>query len=306
VTPRIAGAPVSFGVFELTAGRTDLPAGPVLARTMAELDFEGSELGPPGYFGDGAEVAETLGAEGLVLMGSFLPLRFSRAEHFDDDLRAFGDNLTLLDEARGDAPKPAVLLCDSFSEPDRMRYAGQIEQHPETWLDDERFALLVENVHRTAQVAKERGFPVSFHYHAGTYVESPREIERFIERFDRSLLGLVFDTGHSAFGGGNPLELLRQHGDLVNHVHLKDVDLELLHRLHAEGAGLEKAWEEGMFCRLGEGGADVDACLAELRRRGYDGWIVIEQDQVIRPGRSFEDTVASARANREWLRARGL
>jgi inosose dehydratase len=306
VTPRIAGAPVSFGVFELTAGRTDLPSGQLLAHTMAELGFEGSELGPPGYFGTGAEVAETLGAEGLVLMGSFLPLRFSRAEHFEDDLRAFGDNLSLLDEARGDAPKPAVLLSDSFSEPDRMRFAGQIEQHPETWLDDDRFALLVENVQRTAQVARERGFPVSFHYHAGTYVESPREIERFIDQVDWSLLGLVFDTGHSAFGGGNPLQLLREHGDLVNHVHLKDVDFDLLHRMHAEGAGLEKAWEEGMFCRLGEGGADVDACLAELRRRGYDGWIVLEQDQVIRPGRSFEDTVASARANREWLRARGL
>ena len=31
VTPRIASAPVSFGVFELTAGRDDLPAGSVLA-----------------------------------------------------------------------------------------------------------------------------------------------------------------------------------------------------------------------------------------------------------------------------------
>ena len=89
-------------------------------------------------------------------------------------------------------------------------------------------------------------------------------------------------------------------------MHLKDVDVPLLARLHAEGAGLETAWEEGMFCRLGEGGADVDACLAELRRRGYDGWMVVEQDQVLRPGRTFEDAVESARANREWLRERGL
>jgi inosose dehydratase len=303
---RIASAPVSFGVFELTAGRDDLPAGPVLARTMAELGYVGSELGPPGYFGDGAGVAETLGAEGLVLMGSFLPLRFSRREHIEQDLRGLDDTLSLLDEARGDAPRPAVLLSDAFCEPERMALAGRIEQHPETWLDDDRFALLLEGAHRAAARCRERGFPVSFHYHAGTYVETPREIERFIAGLDASLLGLVFDTGHSAFGGGDPLELLRAHGELVNHVHLKDVDGPLLARLHAEGAGLETAWEEGMFCRLGEGSADVDACLAELRRRGYDGWLVVEQDQVLRADRTFEDAVASARANREWLRERGL
>jgi inosose dehydratase len=306
MTIRVASAPVSFGVFELTAGRDDLPAGALLAKTMAELGYVGSELGPPGYYGNGAEVAETLGAQGLVLMGSFLPLRFSRREHIDEDMRALDDTLGLLDEARGDAPRPTVLLSDSFSEPDRLAFAGRIEQHPETWLDDDRFAFLLESAHRAAGRCRDRGFPVSFHYHAGTYVETPREIERFIEGLDASLLGLVFDTGHSAFGGGNPLELLRAHGDLVNHVHLKDVDLSLLRRLHAEGAGLEKAWEEGMFCRLGEGGADVDECLAELGRRGYDGWLVVEQDQVLRPGRTFEDAVASARANRGWLRERGL
>jgi inosose dehydratase len=306
MTIHLASAPVSFGVFELTAGRDDLPAGPLLAKTIAELGYSGSELGPPGYFGDGAEVAKTLGDEGLVLMGSFLPLRFSRAEHIAEDMRGLEDNLSLLDEARGDGPKPMVLLCDSFSEPDRMALAGRIEQHPETWLDDDRFALLVENAVKAADRCRERGFPVSFHYHAGTYVESPREIERFIDGLGDAQFGIVFDTGHSAFGGGNPLELLRAHGDLVNHVHLKDVDLVLLRRLHAEGAGLETAWEEGMFCRLGEGGADVEGCLAELKRREYDGWLVVEQDQVIRPGRSFEDTVESARANREWLRQRGL
>jgi inosose dehydratase len=303
---RVASAPVSFGVFELTAGRDDLPAGAVLARTIAELGYVGSELGPPGYFGVGAEVAETLGAEGLELMGSFLPLRFSRREQIEEDMQGLYETLSLLDEARGDGPKPAVLLSDAFCEPDRMAFAGRIEQHPETWLDDDRFAFLLESAHRAAALCRDRGFPVSFHYHAGTYVETPREIERFIAGLDSSLLGLVFDTGHSAFGGGNPLELLRTHGDLVNHVHLKDVDLPLLARLHAEGAGLATAWEEGMFCRLGAGGADVDECLAELRRRGYDGWLVVEQDQVLRADRTFEDAVDAARANRGWLRERGL
>jgi inosose dehydratase len=306
VTPRIASAPVSFGVFELTAGRDDLPAGSVLAATMAELGYAGSELGPPGYFGDGAAVADTLGSRGLALVGSFLALRLSRREQIEDDLRGLDETLELLEEARGSDPRPAILISDAFCEPERLAFAGRIEQHPETWLDDERFALLRDSAHRAAEQCRARGFPASFHYHAGTYVETPREIERFIEGLDPSLLGLCFDTGHSAFGGGNPLELLHAHGELVNHVHLKDVDMALLGRLHADGAGLERAWEEGAFCELGRGGADVDGCLAELLRRGYDGWIVVEQDQVLRPGRTFEDAVDSARRNRAWLSERGL
>ena len=101
---------------------------------------------------------------------------------------------------------------------------------------------------------------------------------------DRSLLGLCFDTGHCAFGGGDPLGLLRDARALVNHVHFKDVDLALLARMHAEGKGLEDAWAEGVFCELGTGGAHVEECLDELVRGDYDGWIVVEQDRVLGPG----------------------
>ena len=41
---------------------------------------------------------------------------------------------------------------------------------------------------------------------------------------------------------------------------------------------MEKAWEQGLFCRFGEGAVDFAAVLAELD--GYDGWLVVEQDRV--------------------------
>ena len=52
-----------------------------------------------------------------------------------------------------------------------MHYAGVIEEHPETWLSDARFATLVDGVHHAAERCRERGFEVALHYHAGTYVE---------------------------------------------------------------------------------------------------------------------------------------
>ena len=303
---RVATAPVSYGVFELTVdGASDLPDGDALAAEMAAGGYVGTELGPPGFFGTGAEVARTLGRHGLALVGSFLPSSFSRDELFGVELARLDATLTLLAEAAGDAPKPIVLLSDAFCEPERMQFAGAIEAHPETWLDDARFATLVDNAHRAAERCRERGFRVSFHYHAGTYVETPREIARFAERMDGSLLGLCLDTGHSAFGGGDALDVLRDHGELVNHVHLKDVDRGLLEALHARGAGLEVAWAEGVFCRLGSGQARVGECLDALVAGGYDGWLVVEQDVVLSERFPFAKVAADARANREFLRARG-
>lgn len=303
---QIAAAPVSYGVFEITADRDDLPSGEALASAMAEAGYVGTELGPPGFFGaDGHDVGTLLKAHGLALVGSFLPLRFSREEGFREDLASLDETLRLLDDASAQAGRPMVLLCDAFCEPERMQHAGAIEQHPETWLDAKRQALLVANTQRAAERCRELGFEVSFHYHAGTYVETPREIAAFVEAIDHSLLGLCFDTGHTAFGGGDPLATLREYGELVNHVHLKDVDLALLARLHGEHRGLADAWAEGVFCELGTGGGRCDDCLSELRTSGYDGWIVVEQDRVLGPAMTFPGALESAKRNRAFLRDRG-
>src|SRR4051812_1774478 len=192
MTPRVAAAPVSYGVFEITADRTDLPAGPVLVEAMAAAGYAGTELGPPGYFGTGREVGQLLAAHDMQLVGSFLPLRFSRADGFAEDLRGLEATLAVLAEASEGRERPVVLLSDAFCEPDRMRYAGAIEAHPETWLGDARRQVLFDNAHRAASLCRERGFAASFHAHAGTYVESPREVDALLEHMDPSLLGLCF------------------------------------------------------------------------------------------------------------------
>ena len=305
MTSPIAAAPVSYGVFEMTVGRPGLPDGPALIEAMADAGYAGSELGPPGYLGRGREVGELLAAYDMQLAGSFLPLRFSRDEGFAEDMRELESALGLLSEAAEGRDQPVVLLSDASCEPDRLRYAGAIEAHPEAWLGERRQRLLFDNAHRAAEHCRERGFVTSFHPHAGSYIETPREVDALLEQMDTSLLGLCFDTGHSAFGGGDPLALLRHARELVNHVHFKDVDLELLARLKQEGKGLEEIWAAGVFCPLGTGGAQVDECLLELIAAGYDGWIVVEQDRVLAPGESFDVALEAAEHNRAWLRERG-
>ena len=306
MTPRVAASPCSYGVFEFTVGRPGLPDGPALAEAMADGGYAGSELGPPGYLGEGREVGRLLQAHDLELVAAFLPLRLAREDGFAEDLGGLDDALGLLAEASEGREPPVAVLADACCEPDRMRLAGAIEKHPEAWLGERRQRLLFDNMHRAAERCRERGFAPSFHPHAGSYIETPREVYALLEHMDVSLLGLCFDTGHTAFGGGDPLALLRDAAEIVNHVHFKDVDLELLARLHEQGKGLEDAWAAGVFCELGSGGAEVDACLAQLRSAHYDRWIVVEQDRMLAEGEDFDGVLEAAERNRAWLRARGL
>ncbi|MBS1151897.1 MAG: iolE, partial [Myxococcaceae bacterium] len=62
-----------------------------------------------------------------------------------------------------------------------------------------------------------------------------------------------------------------------------------------------EAVSNDLFCELGKGVVAFPALLAELYRRNYQGWIVVEQD--ILPGAG--DPKASAGRNREYLKTLG-
>jgi len=304
---RVASAPVSFGVFEMTAGDTGLPDAIAVLDAIADTGHEGTELGPPGYFGDGPATADALAARGLQLVGSFLPLRLSRREHVQADLAFLEQTLDLLDDSTPDGgQRPAVLISDAFCEPERMAGAGRIEELPGAWLSDARFDLLAGNAHEAAERCQARGYRPSFHYHGGTYVETPREIDRFAQRLQPEVLGLCFDSGHSLFGGGDPLAFLDTYGELVNHVHLKDVDGAVMDEIRSRGLGLEEAWKRGVFCLFGAGTVDLPGAVERLRGLRYDGWLVVEQDRYLRPGETLADLAADAGHNREFLRDLGV
>lgn len=303
---RVAAAPVSWGVFEKTEG-DPLQLGPEeMLDQMAAAGYAGTELGPPGYFGDAPTMRERLVSRGLSLVGAFLPLRFSREEHIAEDLVWMDGVLDLLEDGRPDDVMPHPVLSDASVEPERMRWAGQIPEHPEAWLPDERLQVLVDNVHRAGERCRARGFDPVLHFHAGSYCESRDEIHRVFDRLDTGLVGMCLDTGHALFGGADPLELLEAYGDAVRLVHVKDCDLEVLGSVCRSGGGLMEAWDRGVFCELGHGNAGLERFLEALKARGYEGWLTVEQDRFLKPADTPEALLALHTRNREWLAAQGL
>lgn len=303
---KVAAAPVSWGVFEMTDDDPlQLDAESVLDQ-MAAAGYAGTELGPPDFFGDAALMKQRLAQRDLSLVGAFLPQRFSRSEHAAEDRAWMEGVLDLLLAGQPDDVAPKAVLADASLEPERMTWAGQIPDHPEASLPPERFVTLVDNIHRAAEICHRRGLDPVLHFHAGSYVESGAEIHALFDALDPSLVGMCLDTGHALFGGADPVELLASYGDIVRHVHVKDCDHGVLREVCSSGGGLMEAWDRGVFCQLGQGTTGLDAFLQALKARGYEGWLVVEQDRFLKPNDTPEALLTLHTRNREWLTARGF
>jgi inosose dehydratase len=303
---RIASAPVSFGVDEILQDDAWMPAPDDMLDWMVDIGFEGTELGSPGYMGDGRQVHDRLTSRGLELVGAFLPQHFSRAEKAAEDRDWLAATLRLIAEGTPAGSRPFAVLSDHFDEPDRRRFSGRIPEHPETWLDGARFRTLVDNLHRAAETCRAAGFEPVLHPHAGTYIETADEIARVADAMDASIVGLCLDTGHFRFGGADPTQAARDYRRLIRHVHIKDCRLAVMQEIKDEGLGLEDALARGVFCTLGVGDSGIDDVIAQLRADGYSGWFVIEQDQALRSADTPASVIAGQRANRDYLRVLGL
>ena len=78
--------------------------------------------------------------------------------------------------------------------------------------------------------------------------------------------------------------------------------MDVLAGVKAERADTLTAWRRGLFCALGQGDVDLDAFCSALSGRGYDGWVVVEQDRVLADLTAFEGAAHEQVANREWLK----
>jgi len=291
VTPRVANAPLSYGAFEMTVG-TDfaVPDPERILEAIGAAGYEGTDLGPPGYLGEGDVLAERLATNRLQLVGGFVPLRFSEGE----EVTALDHTLDLFDAAGATGARP--VLCDAGG-PERIANPGRGGEDPALRLDDAGWGRLVAGVARAAERSRERGYEPVFHHHTSTYVEGVPEIERFLEDTDVELL---LDSGHLLVAGGDPVQALGDWRDRIGAIHVKDVRLKVLQQVKAERADTLTAWRRGLFCALGQGDVDLDGFCAALD--GYDGWVVVEQDRVLDDITAFEGAAQEQVANRDWLR----
>jgi inosose dehydratase len=295
---RIANAPLSYGAFEMTVGVfPNVPGPDALLGEMASAGYEGTELGPPGYLGEADELAARLERHALALTGGWNRVHFSEPERWDHDRAELERALALFDAAKA-GPDAHPVFGDGGSEARRAN-PGRGRDDRSLGLDDAGWRRFADGVARAQELVRAHGYEPTFHAHTATHVEAPWEIERLLELTD---VGLLVDTGHLLAGGSDPIQALRDWGERVNYVHVKDVRLDVLRRAIDERADMLEAWRRGIFCELGEGDVDLPGFFAELERSGYEGWIVVEQDRIPRDDEVLSESAEAQVRNREWLR----
>jgi inosose dehydratase len=149
---------------------------------------------------------------------------------------------------------------------------------PPVALDDTGWRHLVDHLDEVAELASDHGLTLAFHPHAGTLLETDEDIERLLAE---SGVPFCLDTGHWAIGGADPAKFVRDHGDRIVHVHLKDVDLDLAEQVRSRALSLVDATRRGLFRPLGGGDAPIGEVVALLDQAGYGRWLVLEQDTTI-------------------------
>ncbi len=295
--PGVASAPLSYGAFEATVGTSfAVPDPEDVLGAIAGAGYAGTDLGPPGYLGEGDLLRRRLSDNALEVVGGFVPIRLSEPDHWDEDLAGLRHTLDLFDAAGAAGARP--VLADAGG-PERIANPGRGAEDPSLGLDGSRWAALVDGVARAADSARARGYEPVFHHHTSSYVEAVPEIERFLGDTD---VDLLLDSGHLAVAGGDPVEGLRDWRDRVGAVHLKDTRMDVLRAVRAERADMISAWRRGLFCALGDGDVDLERFCAELAASGYDGWVVVEQDRVLEDGGAFSNAASEQHRNRAWLR----
>ncbi len=306
---RIANAPCSWGVLEFE-GMVGKGAGwETVLDEIAETGYAGTELGDLGFMPtDPATLAGELAKRDLAMLGAYVPVNLRDREAHAPGIAHALTVARLLAAVATDESRPGpfiVLADDNGTDPVRTAHAGRAT--PEMALSGEDFAVYVEGAEAVARAVRaETGLPTVFHPHSAGFAETPDEIRRFAAATDPALIGLVFDTGHFLFGAGpdgaDPVAMLDELGDRVWHVHFKDMSPEVAARSRDEEWPYFRALEHGVFSELGRGAVDFAAVADALRKRGYDGWIVVEQDVLPGMGAPKE----SAQRNRDFLRSIGL
>lgn len=158
------------------------------------------------------------------------------------------------------------------------------QRRPELTMD-QGVSLAADCIEACLPYAQERGITLIIENHYKDdfwdYPEFAQKMDVFcklVDRIDHPAFGVNYDPSNTYLAGEDPLELLRRVSHRVVTMHASDRYLiegtiEDLRKEEGGSAGYAKRLRHG---EIGKGLNDYDAIFAELKSKGFNGWISIE------------------------------
>ncbi len=139
----------------------------------------------------------------------------------------------------------------------------------------------VDSLHWIAELCQAEGMPLNYHTHNWELADDLRELRTLMAHTDPSKFSLALDVGWVKRAGLDPLVVIDEFYPRIRYFHLKDT--------------VNEQWTE-----IGRGTVDFRAVLADLKQRGFSGWLTVERDE------ELENAFESAQASRAALRELGV
>ncbi|MEA1951081.1 MAG: sugar phosphate isomerase/epimerase family protein [Planctomycetota bacterium] len=144
---------------------------------------------------------------------------------------------------------------------------------------DDGFKLLAERWNPILDVFAECGIKFALEVHPTEIAFDLITAQRAVEAMDgREEFGFNFDPSHLLWQGVDPVEFIREFGDRIYHVHMKDAIVKLDGRngilsSHLEFGDPRRGWD---FRSLGRGGVNFEEIIRALNDVGYEGPLSVE------------------------------
>lgn len=247
---------------------------------MALAGFSGTEIGNK-YPSDAAVLKHMLDVRGLRIASRWFS-SFLISKPLEENIKAFEAELAFLSAV---GAKAINVSEQSYS-------VQGMEKTPifghKYVMNEQEWGLLTNGLNALGKIAAEKGFRLCFHHHMGTVVQTAEETTRMLDETDAKYVHLCYDTGHFVFTGADPVAMLKKYVNRVGHVHLKDVRLPVLERVHKENLSFLTAVREGAFTVPGDGGFDFRPVFDLLDKANYTGWLLVEAEQDPAKANPFE------------------
>jgi len=145
-------------------------------------------------------------------------------------------------------------------------------------LPESEFAAYGERLTELAEYCASEGVALAFHHHMGTGVETERELDLTMSNTGDAV-GLLIDTGHLMFAGGDIVAVIERYGHRVNHVHAKDIRPQVLDSVDRAKDSFLDCVLRGVFTVPGDGVIDYHIVMQALADKKYEGWVIVEAEQ---------------------------
>ena len=235
----------------------------------AEIGYAGFELGNK-FPKESSALRAVLGKYDLACVSGWYSGRLA-SRSAEEEIAAVQAHLTLLADS-GATVMVYGEVADAIQGEARPLYKRPRFQTQQQWQE------YADKLTVFAKHLLDRGVRLAYHHHMGAYVESPADVDQLMALTGPEV-GLLFDTGHITFGGGDALTVLNRHIARICHVHCKDVRPNVIRLARNGHWSFLQAVINGAFSVPGDGSIDFPGILAALYRHGYQGWLVVEAEQ---------------------------